>query len=171
MAFGTTGAGTITKESTLISIRRLPIAGSTTITKGEVVNPDTGGELVTTTTGQVLEVPHYVALETVNNSSGADGDLFCPVAVPGHYVTVIASGVISPGERVVASDGTAGEVQAYIAGDDTIDMVIGTYFGKEGGTIAKASGTPFLEDFTDDADFTPADSADNDVIEILLGAN
>ncbi len=170
MAYGTTGAGTITKEQTLLSIRRLPIAASTTITKGEVVNPDTGGEIVTSTTGIVTEVPHYVALETVDNSTGADGDLFCPVAVPGHYVTVIADDTISPGERVVSSGSTAGQVVAYVAATHSIDQVVGTYFGKESGSIATGGSTPFLESFTDTADFSPADAADGDVIEILLGA-
>lgn len=170
MAFGTTGAGTITKEDTKLSIRRLPVAASTTITKGNVINPDTGGDMVVSTTGQVAEVPHYVALETVDNSSGADGDLFVPCAVPGHYVTVIADGTIRAGTRVVASGSTAGQVIAYVAASHTIDQVIGTYFGKESGTIATASTTPYAETFTDTADFSPANATDGDVIEILLGA-
>ena len=37
MAFGTTSAGTITKEQTLLSIRRLPVAAATTVTKGNVL--------------------------------------------------------------------------------------------------------------------------------------
>ncbi len=157
MAYGTTGAGTITKEQTLLSIRRISVAASTTITKGEVCNVDTSGDLVTSTTGQVAEVPHYVALETVDNSAGSAGDLFCPVAIGGHYVTVIADGI------------TAGQVIAYVAASHTIDQVVGTYFGKEGGTIAKAATTPYAETFTDSADFSPVPSADGDVIEILLG--
>jgi hypothetical protein len=169
MAYGTTGAGTITKEQTLLSIRRISVAATTTITKGEVCNVDTSGDLVTSTTSQVAEVPHYVALETVDNSGGSAGDLFCPVAIGGHYVTVIADGVIEPGERVVSSGTTAGQVIAYVAASHTIDQVVGTYFGKEGGTIAKSATTPYAETFTDSADFSPVPSADGDVIEILLG--
>ncbi len=170
MAFGTTGAGTITKEQTLLSIRRFSIAASTTITKGEVCNPDASGDLVTSTTGIVAEVPHYVALETVDNSSGSASDLFCPVAVAGHYVTVIAGDTIEPGEWVVASAGTAGEVRAYVIGTHAVNQIVGTYVGKEGGSIAKAASTPYAETFTDSADFNPVPCADNDVIEILLGS-
>jgi len=129
MAYGTTGAGTITKHNPLLSIRRLPIAASTTITKGEVINPDAGGDVVTSTTGQVAEVPHYVALETVDNSAGADADLFVPCAVTGHFVTVIADDAIKPGERVVVSGSTAGQVIAYVAATHTIDQVVGIYWG------------------------------------------
>lgn len=165
MAFGTTGAGTITKEQTLLSIRRLPVAASTLITKGQVLVADAGGDLITATTTPA-QGPHYVALETVDNSSGADGDLFCPVAVAGHYVTVIAGGVIRPGDYVQQSTTTAGQVIADAGGAE--GLRVGIYFGKEGGTIAKAVGTPFLESFTDGADFSPVDAGSGDVIEILL---
>jgi hypothetical protein len=169
MAYGTTGAGTITKEQTLLSIRRLPVAASTTITKGEVIEPDAGGDFITAVVGQTTEIEHYVALETVDNSAGADGDLFVPVAVPGHYVTVIADGTIRPGSDVVVSGTTAGQVIEYVAATHSPDQIVGKYFGKEGGIIAKAATTPFLEDYTDAADFSPANAADGDVIEILLG--
>lgn len=168
MAFGTTPAGTITKEQTLLSIRRLPVAGSTTLTKGEVVELDGGGDLITSPTTQTVNVTHFVALETVDNSTGADGDLDCPVAVPGHFVTVVSDGAISAGQRVIVSAGTAGQV-ITAAGDQ--NLVVGIYWGKEGGTITKAASTPFDEAFTDAADFPPADAADADVIEIQLVDN
>ena len=168
MAFGTTPAGTITKEQTLLSIRRLPVAGSTTLTKGEVVELDSGGDLITSPTSQTVNVTHFVALETVNNSSGSDGDLDCPVAVPGHFVTVVADGAIVAGNRVIISASTAGQV-IVAAGDQ--NLVVGIYWGKEGGTITKAASTPFDESFTDAADFPPADAANDDVIEIQLVDN
>lgn len=167
MAYGTTSAGTITKE-TNISIRRIPVAASTTITKGNVCNSDTAGNLVVSTTSIVGEVNHFVALETVDNSSGSAADLYCPVAVTGHYVTVVAGDAIVAGERVVASAGTAGEVRAYVAATHDINQVVGIYWGKESGTIATSSSTPYAETFTDTADFSPADAADNDVIEVEL---
>jgi hypothetical protein len=167
MAYGTTAAGTITKE-TNISIRRIPIAASTTITKGNVCNSDTSGNLVVSTTGIVAEVNHFVALETVDNSAGSAGDLYAPVAVRGHYVTVVAGDAIVAGERVVASAGTAGEVRAYVASTHAIDQVVGIYWGKESGTVATGGSTPYAETFTDTADFSPADAADNDVIEVEL---
>lgn len=166
MAFGTTPAGTITKEQTLLSIRRIGVAASTTITKGEVVEGDAGDDLITSPVTQTIEKPHFVALETVDNSAGADGDLSCPVAVGGHFVTVVADGVIRPGDRVVVSGSTAGQVIAV--GAELQELVVGIYWGKEGGSIAKSASTPFDESFTDDADFVPADAADGDVIEIQL---
>jgi hypothetical protein len=167
MAYGSTSAGVITKETT-ISIRRVPVAASTTITKGQVCNSDTSGNLVTSTTAIVAEVNHFVALETIDNSAGSAADLYCPVAVTGHYVTVIAGDAIVAGERVVASAGTAGEVRAYVAATHAIDQVVGIYWGKESGTVATDGSTPYAETFTDTADFSPANAADNDVIEVEL---
>jgi hypothetical protein len=168
MAFGTTAAGTITKEQTLHSIRRLPVAASTNITKGNVLEQDAGGDLIISPTTQTAEVNHYVALESVDNSSGADGDLHVPVAVAGHFVTVVADGAIRPGTAVVVSNSTAGQVIAYVGATHAENQIVGIYWGKEGGTVAKASGSPYLESFTDAADFSPADAADGDVIEVQL---
>ena len=165
MAFGTTGAGTITKEQTLLSIRRIGVAASTTITKGEVVIQDAGGDLITQTTTPA-QGPHYVALETVDNSSGADNDLQCPIAIAGHYVTVIADGTIEPGDYVQGATGTAGQVITDAGGAE--GLRVGIYFGKEGGIITKAGTTPFAETFADAADFNPATASDGDVVEILL---
>jgi len=168
MAFGTTAAGTITKEQTLHSIRRLPIAASTLITKGNVLDQNTAGDVIVSVTGGTVEVQHFVALETVDNSSGSAGDLSVPCAVRGHFVTVIADGVIEVGEKVVASGSTAGQVIAYVAVTHTVDEIVGVYWGKEGGSITKAGGTPFLESFTDNEDFEAVASADGDVVEIEL---
>lgn len=166
MAYGTTGAGTITKEQTLLSIRRFGVAASTTITKGQVVVFDAGGDLITATTTPAVG-PHYVALETVVNS-GADDAVQCPVAVQGHYVTVIADGTITPGDHVQQATSTAGHVITWAG--STHAEIVGTYMGKEGGIVAKDTDTPYAETFTDGADFKPVDAADGDVIEILLGA-
>lgn len=167
MAFGLTGAGTITKEQTLLSIRRLSVKGSTTLTKGEVVViEDANGDLITQTTTP-HDGPHFVALETVDNSTGSANDLQCPVAAKGHYVTVIADGVIEPGEAVQGATSTAGQVIVWDGSES--DEIVGVYTGKEGGIISKAATTPFAETFADDADFKPVPCADGDVIEILLG--
>jgi hypothetical protein len=166
MAYGTTGAGTITKENPLLSIRRLSIKAATTLTKGEVCVLDgASGDLITQTTTPA-DGPHFVALETVVNSGSAD-DLQCPVAAKGHYVTVIADGVIEVGENVQAATSTAGQVIVWSGSES--DEIVGVYTGKEGGSVAKAGTTPYAETFTDSADFKPVECADGDVIEILLG--
>ena len=164
MAFGLIPAGTITRE-TIISTRRIPIAGTTTITKGNVCEL-VGGYLKNSPTTATVDVNHFVALETIDNSGGSAGDLSAPVAVSGHYVTVVADAAIRPGARVQVSASTAGQV-ITAAGD--IDQQIGWYTGKEGGTISKDSSTPFQETFTDDSDFPPVVCADGDIIEIYLG--
>lgn len=168
MAFGTTGAGTITKEQTLHSIRRLPIAAATTITKGNVCELNVNGELIVSPTTQTDNIPHFVALETVDNSAGAANALYAPVAVKGHFVTVIADGAIEAGEQVKVSGSTAGQVVEATHGTDDKSLIVGIYWGKEGGTIAKAGSTPYAESYTDGADFSPAAAADGDVIEIEL---
>jgi hypothetical protein len=168
MTFGTTPAGTITKEQTLLSIRRLPVAASTSIAKGNVCELDAGGDLIVSPTTQTVEVNHFVALQAIDNSSGADGDLSCPMAVRGHFVTVVADGAIIAGQRVVVSGATAGQVIAYVASTHSPDQIVGVYYGKEGGIISTSGTTPFLESYTDGADFLPADAADGDVIEVEM---
>ena len=164
MAFGLIPAGTITRE-TIISTRRIPVAASESISKGQVCEL-VSGYLKKSPTTATVDVNHFVALEAIDNSSGSAGDLSAPVAVSGHYVTVVADGVIRPGARVQVSASTAGQV-ITAAGD--IDQQLGWYTGKEGGTIAKAATTPFQETFTDDSDFPPVACADGDIIEIYLG--
>ena len=166
MAFGTTPAGTITKEQTLLSIRRLPVANATTITKGNVVETDANGNAIVSPTGQTAKKNHFVALETVANA-GAAGALTVPVAVAGHFVTVVAGAAILPGANVICSAAVAGRVITMAAGSNN-DLVVGIYWGKEGGTIAKAAGAPYLESFTDNADFPPVAAAAGDVIEVQL---
>jgi len=165
MAFGRTPAGTISRE-TIISTRRIPVKGSTTITKGNVCELSSGYLIPCAASGTpTADVAHFVALQTIDNSSGANGAVTAPVAVTGHYVLVVADGAISPGARVQISASTAGQV-ITAAGD--IDIQVGTYFGKEGGIVSKSASTPFLESFTDDQDFPPVACADGDVIEVLL---
>jgi hypothetical protein len=169
MAFGTTPAGTITKEQTRLSIRRLSVDGGANIAKGNVcsLNPDDFGGLYVATSSTPAGAEWYVALEPADNSSGTDGDISCPVAVKGHYVTVVASGTIHPGMPVKIGS-TAGEVIEFVEGTDAEGLKVGIYFGKEGGLISKSTTSPYLESFTDQADFVPVNCADDDVIEILL---
>jgi len=164
MAFGLIPAGTITRE-TIISTRRIPVAASESISKGQVCEL-VSGYLKKSPVAATVDVNHFVALEAVDNSSGSAGDLSAPVAVSGHYVTVVADGAIRPGARVQVSGSTAGQVITAAA---TITKQIGWYTGKEGAIISKDSSTPFQETFTDESDFPPVACADGDIIEIYLG--
>ena len=169
MAYGTTAAGTITKEQTLLSTKRYPVAASTLITKGQVCVIDSSGNLVTAPTSATAGKQHFVSLETVDNSAGSAGDLSCPVAVRGHFVTVVADGTILPGQPVKTSTSTAGRVLAFAVGTDAEGLKVGYYTGKEGGSVNKSISTsPYLETFTDGENFLTASAAQGNVIEIEL---
>lgn len=162
-----TAAGTITKEQTLLSIRRLPIAASTTITKGNVVELNTNGECIVSPTSQTDNIPHYVALETIVNSGSANA-AYVACAVKGHFVTVVADGAIETGQQVKVSGSTAGQVVAATFGSDDKNLIVGIYWAKEGGIVSTNGSTPYLESQSDSADYSPAAAADGDVIEIEL---
>ncbi len=174
MAFGTTPAGTLTKQATgIVSIRRFGVADSENISKGQVLDQDTSGFLVVAATDNLSDnASAYVALEPANNTGGSDGDISCPVAVPGHYVTVVCGdSVINPGDKIKRDATVQGRIAQFEPGTDDDDIAIGRYFGKEGGIIVKSTTDldDFAETFTDDADFVPVASTDDDVLEILLG--
>lgn len=174
MAFGTTPAGTLTKQATgVVSTRRFGVADSENISKGNVLDQDVNGFLVVCATDNLSDnASAYVALEPANNSSGSDGDISCPIAVPGHYVTVVVgASVINPGDKVKRDAINKGEIAKFEPGTDDDSIAIGRYFGKEGGVIAKSttSADNFAETFTDDADFVPVATTTADIAEILLG--
>jgi hypothetical protein len=167
MAFGTTPAGTITKQATgITSTRRVGVNNGVNISKGNVLYLQTDG--FTTIASNADDGGFAVALEPANNTSGSDGDISVPIAVGGHYVTVIATGAISPGERVIIG-ATVGKVIAATT-TSAESKIVGTYWGKEGGKVVKSttSADAYKETFTDNADFVPVDAAANDVIEIQL---
>lgn len=168
MSLTLTPAGVITKEQTLLSTRRLNVSGGANIAKGNVCELDATGFVIVSPTSQTVNVPHFVALASENNTSGTAGDLTVPLAVRGHFVTVVADGVINPGDLVKVSDGTAGRIKRFVPGTDDNNLICGQYWGKEGGIITKASTTPYLESFADNADFVPVVCAQGDIVEIEL---
>lgn len=169
-----TPAGTITKEQTLLSIRRVPVAGAASIVKGNLCKLDNQGYLVQAiqssgTPGHpaATGVEYFVALESADNTSGTDAAITCPCAVRGHFVTVVSGGTIQPGQ-VVKPYTTAGQVTAFVQGTDPEGFRAGIYWGKEGGVISKSASTPYLESFTDNADFPPVACASADIVEIQI---
>ena len=94
------------------------VAASTTITKGEVVGFDAGGDCITATTSINIAITgRGVALETVDNSAGADGDLKVRICVAGQ-VYVLAGAVIESNEGLQV-DATAGRVGPATIGATT----------------------------------------------------
>ena len=170
--FNTTPAGTITKEQTLLSIRRLGVAGGANILKGNVVTVVTSGDdagfVKVAISSEDVNSDHGVALANADNSSGTDGDISVPLAVGGHFVTVVVkTDTINPGDYVKVSS-TAGKVGRFVPGTDNNNLRIGRYWGQEGGKVSKSGSSPYLESFTDKADFPPVNAVDADIIEIEL---
>jgi len=168
MAFGNTPAGTLTKQATgVVSTRRIGLNNGVNVSKGQVVFLATDG--FATIASSADTGGFGVALEPGNNTAGSDGDVNIPIAVGGHYVTVVASAAISPGERVKIGT-VVGQVAAMVEGTDAEGKLVGIYWGKEGGKIVKSttSADGYQETFTDNADFVPVDCAANDVIEVEL---
>jgi hypothetical protein len=167
MAFGLTPAGTITKEQTRLSTKRLPVKTGVNIAKGNVCFVNTSGWVDIAATGTSAGSEWFVALEPANNTSGTNGAISVPLAQKGHFVTVVAAGAIYPGTPVKMHS-VAGQVVAFVAGTDAEGLKVGIYQGKEGGTIAKSGSTPYLESYTDSENFVPVVCAATDVIEVLL---
>ncbi len=89
------------------------VAASTTIYQGAFVTIDAGGDIIPCATGTATDCLG-IAQETVDNSSGADGDLTCPVlvgAVIEHALTATVANIDDP---VYASD------------DETLTLTAGT---------------------------------------------
>ena len=174
MATRATQAGTITRE-TMIPIQRIGLQAAATIKKGQVcIVSETGFLEVAQTTDAG---PFYVALEdAANTASGAgNADVDCPCAVPGHYVTVVAgtAASLTPGRAVVVSTTSPTDDGKVIVAPSSAaaNVIVGWYNAEEGGAISKATGTPYLESYSDDENFDRERvSGDDAVIEIRLGA-
>ena len=122
-------AGDLAKSISM-NILSQGVAASTTITIGEVITFDAGGDVVTASATSSREDGLGVALETVDNSSGADGDKTCRFASHGTYVYCTASGVIQPGGAVKPA--ASGEVAALTVETEMEDSLLGYYVGHEG---------------------------------------
>ena len=166
--FGTTPAGTLTKEQTLLSTRRLPVSAALSISAGNLLELDAATGYLIIANHSNVNTQCFVALADADNTSGISGAITCPVAVRGHFVTVVADNTIQPGDRIKKSTNDNGKVMRFVPGTDDDNLVIGQYWGKEGGKISKSTTTPYLESFTDQADFPPVECAQNDVIEVEL---
>lgn len=171
MAAQLTQAGTITREQTLLPTRRLPVAATEVIVRGNVLEADAGGDLIVSVgaAAPTQNATHFVALESVTGGV-ADGDVDVAVAVRGHFVTVVSSGVIRSGSYVsihqavsAPDDGKVQDIAAL-----TITSAVGIYWGKEGGVVAKGASGDFLETYTDTENFLQVDAAADDIVEIEL---
>lgn len=101
------------------------VAASTTIFEGSFVRIDAGGDIVPCD-GTDSQTLFFVglALETVNNSGGADGDLSCKVLVGGIIETTIGSETLADiGKYVYTTDDQTLAVNS--ADNELVGTVIG----------------------------------------------
>lgn len=136
-------------RSTGIEIQSFNVAASTSITRGQTVALDASGNAVkaTNSVGTIAR-GLFVAIETVDNSSGSAGDLEIRCAVGNTYVYATAGGAIKVGEAVKAD--SASKVVAA-TGILAAETHIGRYIGHE------------------NEEAEPTDAANGDIVIVRLG--
>jgi len=137
-------------RSTGIEINQFAVAASTSITTGQVVALDAAGRavLATNSVGTVAR-GKFIAVETVDNSSGSAGEKSIRLATGNTYVYCTAGGAIKPGEAVKADSASKCVAATGIFAAETH---IGRYYGHEGEEAGPKT-----------------DAAANDVIIVRLG--
>lgn len=139
-----------------------PVAATTTITKGDVIL-ESGGFMVVATVALAINRPVFVAIETADNSAGANGDIGVLCVGQGQRVTVLTKSALTPGEGIKVS-ATDGAVQAYVDTVDAFGIKIGRYIGIEPGVYSKDAGSPYAEGYTTDSAPEVAASVDDIVV-------
>ena len=136
-------------RSTGIEIVSFNVAASTSLTVGKLVALDASGNavLATNSVGTIAR-GLFLAVETVDNSSGSAGDLQVRCAIGNTYVYAEAGGAIIVGEAVQAdANSDAVSATAILSGE----VHVGRYIGHE------------------NEEQSPSDAVDGDVIIVRLG--
>ena len=134
-------------SSTNIEVYSVGVQASHSITIGDGVQLDASGNAEKATGGTVAR-GLFIALETVDNSSGSARDKYIRVASGNTYVYCEAGGAINFG-HTVKCDAAADVVAA--TGVFAGEVLVGRYIGHE------------------NEDTNPTDAADGDVIIVRLG--
>jgi hypothetical protein len=79
----------------------------------------------------------YVALESADNTGGANGDKEIQVAGPGSHVIVTMGGAVDPGALIKVN--ASSQAIAGVAGDVEADLLVGRYLRHPGETKATRS--------------------------------
>ena len=135
-------------RSTGIEVRSLGVKASHSITIGQGVQGDANGNAEAGTTAGTVARGLYVALETVDNSSGSAGDKSIRVAGGNTYVYCTAGGAIKVGETVKFDANAKVVVATGIFAGETH---VGRYIGHENEEV------------------TPTDAVNNDIVIVRLG--
>jgi len=136
-------------RSTGIEIVSFNVAASTSLTVGKLVALDASGNAVAATNSVgTIARGLFLAVETVDNSSGSAGDLQVRCAIGNTYVYAEAGGAIKVGEAVKADANSDCVVATAILGAETH---VGRFIAHENESLA------------------PTDAVDGDVIIVRLG--
>jgi len=136
-------------RSTGIEIQSFNVAASTSLTVGKLVALDASGNAIAATNSAgTIARGLFVAIETVDNSSGSAGDLQIRLACGNTWVYCEAGGAIKVGEAVKADANSDCVVATAILGAETH---VGRFFAHENESLA------------------PTDAVDGDVIIVRLG--
>ena len=135
-------------RSTGIEVRSLGMKASTSITIGQGVQCDANGNAEAGTTAGTIARGLFIALETVDNSSGSAGDKYIRVASGNTYVYCTAGGALVVGEAVKF------DASAEVVADTTIlagEVIVGRYIAHE------------------NEEANPTDAVDGDIVIVRLG--
>jgi len=136
-------------RSTGIEIVSFNVAASTSLTVGKLVALDASGNAVAATNSVgTIARGLFVAVETVDNSSGSAGDLQIRCAIGNTYVYVEAGGAIKVGEAVKADANSDCVVATTIL---AAEVHVGRFIAHENESVS------------------PTDAVDGDVIIVRLG--
>jgi hypothetical protein len=134
-------------RSTGIEVISLPVKASTTITRGKGVEQDANGFAIAGTASGTVALGLYCAIETVDNSAGADGAKTVRCASGNSFVYMEAGGAINFG-HTVKFDANA-DCVATTSAPDT--KTFGRFIAHENESV------------------TPTDASDGDTIIVRLG--
>ena len=134
-------------RSTGIEVYSVGVKASHSITIGDGVQLDASGNAEKATGGTVAR-GLFIALETVDNSSGSAGDKYIRVASGNTYVYCTAGGALVVGEAVKF------DASAEVVADTTIlagEVIVGRYIAHE------------------NEEANPTDAVDGDIVIVRLG--
>jgi hypothetical protein len=167
--FETIPAGVTTRSNPHVQF--FDVAAATAILQGSVINNDGSGFINSVTAEDDAK---YVAIEPIDNTLGAQGDIRVGCVGAGEFVTVVAGATIVQGSYVkILTAGTnllITTVTPWVAGDDE-SLILGRYFAKPSGNVTRATSDPFNETYTDEGDFNVNDAVTTEIIEIRVGSS
>ena len=136
-------------RSTGIEIVSFSVAAATSLTVGKLVALDASGNAVAATNSVgTIARGLFLAVETVDNSSGSAGDLQIRCAIGNTYVYAEAGGAIKVGEAVKADANSDCVVATTIL---AAEVHVGRFIAHENESVS------------------PTDAVDGDVIIVRLG--